>query len=178
MHFILLSQVLIALDLNKIQVRRCIFIALRCLCETSQCYPACDALHNVIVGPRERAGGSCDIYRGRHRDQVLCLKVIHIVRERNNKAMLKVIPPLMNTVVVDLKQLQQSFLQEAILWSQLDHPNILPFYGIYHLDSERNICLVSPWLENGNLMNYLHENPTVSRRPFVSEWCPNATVVF
>lgn len=178
MHSMLLSQVLIALDLSKIQVRRRIYIILRRLCEVSQCHPVCDTLHNIIIGPREGAGGFSDIYRGRHRDQVLCLKVIHIARKQNNKAMLKVIPPLMSTVFIDLKQLQQSFLQEAILWSQLDHQNILPFYGIYYLGPERKMCLVSPWLENGNLMNYLHENPTVSRRPFVREWSLNTTVVF
>jgi len=92
--------------------------------------------------------------------------------------MLKVILPLTNTLSPDLKRSQQLFAKEAIVWSQLDHPNILSFYGIYYLGREKRMCLVSPWLENGNLVNYLQENPTVSRRPFVSARCADVKIIF
>lgn len=47
-------------------------------------------------------------------------------------------------------------MREIALWGQLNHPNILPFYGVYHLDNaEEKICLVSPWMENGTLTEYL-----------------------
>lgn len=57
---------------------------------------------------------------------------------------------------------------EALLWGQLSHPNILPFYGIYINEVRRNrFGLVSPWMENGNVVNYLKHNPDVSRLPLV-----------
>ncbi|THU84517.1 kinase-like protein [Dendrothele bispora CBS 962.96] len=51
------------------------------------------------------------------------------------------------------------FLKEAILWRQLQHPNVLPFLGLYFLDdSRKRICLLSPMMENGNLNSYLDKH--------------------
>jgi serine/threonine protein kinase len=45
----------------------------------------------------------------------------------------------------------------------------LPFYGVYLLDTPTpRICLVSPWMERGNLHDYLDEFRQKSRLPFVS----------
>lgn len=63
----------------------------------------------------------------------------------------------------------QMAAKEAVLWGQLHHPNILPFYGIYYLDDNRKQkCLVSPWMDNGNISVFLKRNPPVPRKPFVS----------
>ncbi|KAJ7802914.1 kinase-like domain-containing protein, partial [Mycena leptocephala] len=43
--------------------------------------------------------------------------------------------------------------REALIWRQLTHPNVLPFFGVYYL--ETRLCLVSPWMENGNIMKFL-----------------------
>ncbi|EEB91416.1 hypothetical protein MPER_10225, partial [Moniliophthora perniciosa FA553] len=56
--------------------------------------------------------------------------------------------------------LWQEYLREAIVWRQLRHPNILPCLGLYYLDrSQERICLVSPWMENGNLVQFLRDSP-------------------
>ena len=49
---------------------------------------------------------------------------------------------------------------------QLEHRNILPFYGIS--TAVANFCLVSPWYENGSIMDYLKKKPNTSRLPLVS----------
>jgi len=49
---------------------------------------------------------------------------------------------------------------------QLEHNNILPFYGIS--TTVADFCLVSPWYENGNVMDYLKKKPNTSRLPLVS----------
>ncbi|KAK1236027.1 Rho guanine nucleotide exchange factor, partial [Marasmius sp. AFHP31] len=55
------------------------------------------------------------------------------------------------------------YLREAIVWKQVKHPNVLPFLGIYYLDDTRQrICLVSPWMERGNLVQYLRNTPRES----------------
>lgn len=62
----------------------------------------------------------------------------------------------------------QIYAKEAILWGQLCHPNIVPFYGIYYLnEARRQVCLVSPWMRNGSLVDYLKNNPDAHRKPFV-----------
>jgi serine/threonine protein kinase len=70
----------------------------------------------------------------------------------------------------------QVFLKEAVLWGQLRHPNVLPFYGVYRLDdSHGRICLVSPWMENGTIVEYLRNNPNENRLLLVSSstWIPS-----
>jgi serine/threonine protein kinase len=57
----------------------------------------------------------------------------------------------------------QGFHHEALIWRQLAHPNLLPFFGVYFLQNDRSrLCLVSPWLENGNISVYLKRNPVGS----------------
>ncbi|KAL0573289.1 GTPase activating protein (GAP) for Rho1p [Marasmius crinis-equi] len=52
------------------------------------------------------------------------------------------------------------YMREAIVWQQLRHPNLLPFLGMYYLDKAREqLCLVSPWMETGNLAQYLKNTP-------------------
>lgn len=63
----------------------------------------------------------------------------------------------------------QAHSREAILWSQLEHPNIAPFYGVFCLkEAHGRICLLSPLMENGNIVEYLKKESQVPRRPFVS----------
>lgn len=44
---------------------------------------------------------------------------------------------------------------------QVKHDNILPFYGVSTTVSD--FCMVFPWYENGNIMNYLKKRPETSR---------------
>ena len=48
-------------------------------------------------------------------------------------------------------------LREFTTWRQLSHPNVLPFYGVYFMKGTREtrFCLVSPWMENGNVVEFL-----------------------
>jgi serine/threonine protein kinase len=62
----------------------------------------------------------------------------------------------------------QDFVKEAVIWQQLRHPNVLPFYGLFHFDSITSWpCLVSPWMENGNIMQFLELNPDTNHIPLV-----------
>jgi len=44
---------------------------------------------------------------------------------------------------------------------QLEHENILPFYGVSTTISD--LCMVFPWYENGNIMEYLRKKPDANR---------------
>ena len=52
------------------------------------------------------------------------------------------------------------------LWRRLNHPNILPFYGASL--SQDQFSLVSPWMENGNVLSYTRKHPEVNRLQLVS----------
>ena len=43
----------------------------------------------------------------------------------------------------------------------MDHKNILTFYGASMNQSQ--FCMVSPWMENGNVLNYTRKNPEANR---------------
>ncbi|KAG5635074.1 hypothetical protein H0H81_012507 [Sphagnurus paluster] len=69
---------------------------------------------------------------------------------------------LIRTCPNDLEQkIPRAISREAIIWAQLLHPNILPFYGIYR--SRKDFSLVSPWAENGNVVDFLRANQTANR---------------
>ncbi|EKM76726.1 hypothetical protein AGABI1DRAFT_12623, partial [Agaricus bisporus var. burnettii JB137-S8] len=129
-----------------------IVIVLQKLCEKNMLYPTCYALDGIEEILPKDAGGFCDIYQGRYQGQKLCLKVVRLYQKRDQHEMLK------------------AHAREAILWSQLQHPNITPFYGIFYLkEAHGRICLLSPWMENGNIVDYLKEEPRVPRRPFLHD---------
>ncbi|KAG6917230.1 hypothetical protein DXG01_003344 [Tephrocybe rancida] len=82
------------------------------------------------------SGGFGDIYKATLKGEAVCLKVL-----RANQTM--------------LQGLAKSFAREAILWSQLSHPSVLPFYGLHIFRSQ--LSFVSPWAENGSVADYLNQ---------------------
>lgn len=62
-------------------------------------------------------------------------------------------------------------LKEAIVWHQLRHEYILPFYGLVDTPSDPNdsLVLVSPWMNLGDLHDFssLENNRIFSGPDFV-----------
>ncbi|KAK7680803.1 hypothetical protein QCA50_016112 [Cerrena zonata] len=53
---------------------------------------------------------------------------------------------------------QQSLRREALVWKQLDHFAILPFLGINDDVFSPHTCMVSPWMDRGNIIAHIsHE---------------------
>lgn len=123
--------------------------ALLRLSRKSELYPQCFALTDVTrQGEYPVTNGHFgEIYKGSFRRRLVCLKVVKMYEKS------------------DPAPLYKAFSREAVLWGQLAHPNVLPFYGIYRLGDTRNrIGLVSPWLENGNVEEFLEKHPDADRR--------------
>ncbi|KIM87461.1 hypothetical protein PILCRDRAFT_277717 [Piloderma croceum F 1598] len=56
---------------------------------------------------------------------------------------------------------------EAKAWQKLSHPNVLPFHGLYCVDSDLpSLGLISLWMEKGNLTQFLQKED-VGRVPFI-----------
>ncbi|KAF9456081.1 kinase-like domain-containing protein [Collybia nuda] len=52
---------------------------------------------------------------------------------------------------------------EIMIWSRLDHPNILPLLGItYGFGAQGVYGMVCPWIDNGDLSHYLKVNEGIS----------------
>ncbi|THU99670.1 kinase-like protein, partial [Dendrothele bispora CBS 962.96] len=113
------------------------------LSRKSNLYPNCLMLDNVTkIGDHPAAaGGFGEVWKGSIGGQTACLKVVKIYDDS------------------DVKKLLKEFVKEAILWRQLDHPNVLPFLGLYFLDTtKQRVCLISPWMNNGNLRQFLRDS--------------------
>ncbi|KAJ7440163.1 kinase-like domain-containing protein [Mycena latifolia] len=110
------------------------------LSHASGLHPACYALSGLQkVGQQIAAGAFGDIWKGLVRGQSVSVKIMRLFRDADVKAAL------------------QEFGREALIWRQLSHPNLLPFFGLYYLDSR--LCLVSPWMSNGHVLEFLKNAP-------------------
>lgn len=67
----------------------------------------------------------------------------------------------------DQNKIANSLIKEARIWETLNHPNVLPFFGLSY-DAERRPALISPWMENGNVLEYMRRNPDTSRIQLIS----------
>ncbi|KAJ6561955.1 kinase-like domain-containing protein, partial [Mycena capillaripes] len=115
--------------------RRRLFKALIRLSGDSQLYPRCFPLvgleHESLV-----AGGTFgDVYTGLLRGQTVAVKMMRVFEQSDIDALLK------------------GFGREALIWRQMSHPNLLPFYGLYYF--QKRLCLVSPWMDNGHIRAFL-----------------------
>ncbi|KAJ7713718.1 kinase-like domain-containing protein [Mycena olivaceomarginata] len=129
------------LDLESFSVvKPLIFKALSRLSRASGLRPRCFALTELQTVGRQLAGGAFgDIWKGLFCGQAVCVKIMRVFRDD------------------DVWLLLKEFGREALIWRQLCHPNLLPFFGLHCLDNR--LCLVSPWLENGNVMEFLRKKP-------------------
>ena len=60
----------------------------------------------------------------------------------------------------------QKFCREVITWRYLQHPNILPLLGVALAESR--FAMVLEWMEDGNINDFIQENPNVNRNELVS----------
>ncbi|KAF9053824.1 kinase-like protein, partial [Hymenopellis radicata] len=95
-----------------------------------------------------------DIWKGQMNDETVCLKVLRIFLENGHVARQKII---------------KSFCSEALVWRNLNHPNVLPFLGVSKDLFYPSFCLISPWMNNGNIMAFLSQNPDHDRLRSVTE---------
>ncbi|KAF9263056.1 kinase-like protein [Marasmius fiardii PR-910] len=130
-------------------LRPSIFKLMIRLSRKSGLHPQCLTIRGVEkLGDYPVGGGAFgDVWKGRVGRQLVCLKVIRAFNRS------------------DVQQILKDYMQEGIIWRQLNHPNVLPFMGIYYLDTkQRQLCLVSPWMEQGNLVEFLkNSNDSVDR---------------
>lgn len=110
----------------------------------------------IVPGQPILSGGYAKIYLGIWRSSDGTLMDVAVKT-------LKAIRPTSITCKSDAVTLQQRrekrLKREVAVWTRIIHPNIHPLLG-YRTQPEP--CLVSPWCQNGNLVNYLDNNPNLS----------------
>ncbi|KAJ7646878.1 hypothetical protein FB45DRAFT_734384 [Roridomyces roridus] len=113
-----------------------IFKALIRLSRDSKLHPQCLKLTGLKETQLVAGGTFSDVHKGSLCGQNVAIKMMRVFVESDIDALLK------------------EFSREALIWRQLCHPNLLPFFGLYYLHGR--LCLVSPWMENGQLRAFLN----------------------
>lgn len=146
---------------------RSILALLSKLAKTNQMFPQCYDLNGVHFDNIPQGGGGfADIYKGTYQDKTICLKIVRLFQQNDNSLLLKVGLKAISCHSNRFEFLEQAHVKELILWAHLRHQNILPFHGVYTVNDGR-ICIVSPWMNNGDLSRYLKNFPETPRNPLV-----------
>ncbi|KXN91801.1 Serine/threonine-protein kinase HT1 [Leucoagaricus sp. SymC.cos] len=122
------------------------------LAKSAQVFPQCLELKSVDcdLSYPVTEGGYGYIYKATYQGNPVCVKAARIFERNVNRKTLR------------------AHAGELIIWAHLYHSNILPLRGIY-LSNEKiqRVCIISPWMENGDLSQYLKDNPDTSREPLL-----------
>ena len=117
--------------------------------------------HPIVVG------GISDVWEGTYRNKTVSIEHLKIPLN-DDRARKKVRvwygKPLLR---VSSKGLQ-SFVKQAVMWKRLKHPNIIPFVGI----TTSPFQIISKWMPNGTLMDFVEGNPDANRISLVSRFPP------
>jgi len=123
-----------------------LFQTLRKLCAAKEIFPKSFRIPSVELRRQDyiAGGGFADVWRGTYKGRSVALKISKL-------------PPTTET--------RQIFFKDAVCWKYLSHPYIVQFLGVE--DNPSALCLVSEWMENGTVGEYLQKNPHAERLPLL-----------
>ncbi|KAG7090079.1 hypothetical protein E1B28_011696 [Marasmius oreades] len=93
-------------------------------------------------------GGFADIYKGVADNRSVSLKVLRVHTQPDEKKR---------------KKMVEDFYREALIWTQLSHPNVLQLLGVNTTLFKTDFCLVSPWMVNSDIITFLERRPDHDR---------------
>jgi len=127
--------------------RKCLR-ALRKICGLTGMLPRSHMLTDGLTKSNDvpmTSGGFADVWDGHYGDTRVAIKALRVYRTD------------------DQEMLRKMFCKEVIVWKRLSqsHANILPLLGVS--TTVFPFCMVSPWMKNGNLSEYVRSNPGTGR---------------
>ncbi|KAJ7162180.1 kinase-like domain-containing protein [Mycena filopes] len=151
---VFMDRLLLTLDVLRAdgQTDQLILRSEACLLKLSQksrLLPTSFLVENVVCDSRDPAGGGgfADVYKGQLSTTAVALKVLRI-----------------HVAGALLTEVEKNFCREALIWRQMQHPNILPFLGISKTVFPGRLCMVAPWMDAGSVMTYIKAHPTADRK--------------
>jgi len=133
---------------SDIELNHLLLRALVKLSRDAGLYPKCLVLRGLHINSKDPhdSGRFGDVWKEQINGHTVAVKVIRTY------------------VRSDMNEVAKAFSREAVTWAHLSHPHVLPFYGIFHVNESRSrIGFVSPWMENGTIVEFLRKNPCHDR---------------
>jgi len=125
-------------------------------------YPEGVTLNNAI---HCTSNGFADIWKGRRGGNQVCVKAFRIKKPWNLEN-IKVVRGGISIRGSSADDNQRLY-REIIGWKYVSHPNVLPFHGVS--ETLFPFCIISPWLSNGNIIEYIKKNQRANRLQLVSD---------
>ncbi len=98
---------------------------------------------------------------------LICIKVLRMFIDNGIEEREKIIKVksshVAHSINIDIHTYMQNFCHEALVWRNLNHPSILPFLGVNKQLFAPSFCLISPWMQYGNIMSFLTDHPEHDR---------------
>lgn len=155
-------------ELDRNLWKQCLHLLYK-LCKACELLPTSHVLQQefIHVGDIRCYGGFADVNEGDYLGRRVAIK--HL-RFRTKDAFDKIfkVPESSSTMLHPYSLCIQRFCREVLGWKRLSHPNILPLLGVSVTASPRSFRIVSDWMQNGNVMEYIRSNPEVDRLQLVS----------
>ncbi|KAF8218242.1 kinase-like domain-containing protein [Mycena galopus ATCC 62051] len=110
------------------------------LSEVSDLLPSSMAIRcGTLFSPTPLAGGNFgDIYQAAYQGGVVALKRLRLFQAQSEESL----------------RIRRKFLKEALIWKILDHhDHVLPFLGVDSETFPGFLCMVSPWMSKGAVVN-------------------------
>jgi len=104
------------------------------------------------------SGGFSDVSQGTYKGRRVAIKVVRIYVRDLDAIRSVSISLCYYTCLVNWLQ---GFCREAVAWKHLRHPNILPLLGV--ILNERRFALVSEWMENGTINEFVERDRDINR---------------
>lgn len=87
-------------------------------------------------------GGFADVFMATHDGKDVALKRLRVFQGRAEERI----------------SVRKKFCKEALIWQQLRHPFVLPFLGIDGTTFAPLMCMVSPWMSNGGVLQHIERH--------------------
>ncbi|GLB36878.1 putative protein tyrosine kinase [Lyophyllum shimeji] len=117
-------------------------------CQRISCCPTSLITTLPMRSPKDpnRTGGTAVVFHGFHNRQEVAIK--HFDRCH--------------------RVIKKRVVKEALILQLLYHPNIIPFIGVVD-DSPRRFCIITPWMRNGDIVEFLKNNHDASRKDLLEQ---------
>jgi hypothetical protein len=146
-----------------------IFEQFRELCGRTGLLPVSHIIPGRLIRMTEHPvapGNFGDVHEGIYNDKRVAVKALRVYKEDDMWEVKKVTRPAFPIPLTPpVNYHHQVFCKEAVMWRKISHPNIVQFLGVS--EALAPLCMVSEWMPNGNVRNYVAKNPETSRLQLV-----------
>ena len=104
------------------------------------------------------AGFFADIYLGDWKGRPVALKRLRVTQSSQQDRSLRMVRAELRFVARSRRLCyRRKVCRESIMWRKLSHEYVLPFYGVSEDVFRTSVCMVTPWMKQGNSRHFLNQ---------------------